>query len=261
MNDNKSAARAHPPWKEVREMEIRGTGVLVTGASRGLGRELARVLSREGARVVMVARGEDALEAAARAIQAEGGEAHAIAADVGDKDAVLSIAGRAQALVGSIDLVVHNASILGPLPMPLLLDTACEDFGAVLEANLLGPFRLTKALASGMALRKRGLVVHVTSDAAVEGYPRWGAYGVSKAALEQLGRVWATELQGRVRFLNIDPGEMDTKMHADAMPEADRATLARPLDVAERIVAIVRAADSLSSGARVTASGSSEAAR
>ena len=88
-----------------------------------------------------------------------------------------------------------------------------------------------------MALRGRGLVVHVTSDAGTTPYPRWGAYGVSKAALDHLGRIWDAELgELGVRFLTVDPGEMDTAMHAEAMPEADRSLLARPAEVARRIV-------------------------
>jgi NAD(P)-dependent dehydrogenase (short-subunit alcohol dehydrogenase family) len=234
-------------------MDIRGKGALVTGASRGLGRELARVLAREGARVAMVGRDEKAIVAAAHAIRAEGGDAHAIAADVGDKRRAFPIAGMAQAMVGPIDLLIHNASTLGPLPMPLLLDTACEDFEAVLDVNLLGPFRLTKAIAGGMALRGEGLIVHISSDAATSPYAGWGAYGVSKAALDHLSRIWAAELEGLVRFLSIDPGEMDTKMHADAMPEADRATLLRPGIVAERILRIVRDSSSIASGTRIAA--------
>ena len=234
-------------------MNVKGRGALVTGASRGLGREIARVLAREGARVVMVARDEAAIEEAARRIRAEGGETHALAGDVADKDATYRIAGHAQAVAGPIDLVVHNASTLGPLPMPLLLDTACEDLGRVLEVNLIGPFRLTKALAGAMALRGDGLVIHVSSDAAVNGYPNWGAYGVSKAALDQLARVWANELAGRVRFFSVDPGEMDTEMHAQAMPDADRAALARPAHIAERIARMIGDAEAIESGARLEA--------
>src|SRR5262245_12307844 len=143
-------------------MKVKGRGALITGAGRGLGAELARVLAREGARVVMVARDEAAIEALARRIRAEGFEAHAMAADVADKEATYRIAGQAQAMAGPIDLVVHNASTLGPLPMPALLDIACEDLASVLETNLVGPFRLTKALAGAMALRGGGLVVHVS---------------------------------------------------------------------------------------------------
>jgi len=120
--------------------------------------------------------------------------------------------------------------------------------------NLLGPFRLTKALAGPMVLARRGTVVLISSDAAVESYPRWGAYGVSKAALDHLGRIWAAELaETGVRFVTIDPGEMDTRMHADAMPEADRTTLAAPMDVAARVVDIIAAPGVVASGARVVA--------
>ncbi len=234
-------------------MDLRGTGTLITGASRGLGAALARRLAARGARLALVARDAAPLARLVEEIRAGGGEAHAIAADVGAKEAVYPLAGAASALIGPLGLVVHNASALGPLPMPPLLDTACEDLERVLAVNLVGPFRLTKALAGGMALRGRGLFVFLSSDAATNAYPNWGAYGVSKAALDQLARVWAAELEGTgVRTLVVDPGEMDTKMHADALPEADPATLARPDAVAARLVALIED-ESLPSGARVEA--------
>jgi NAD(P)-dependent dehydrogenase (short-subunit alcohol dehydrogenase family) len=157
--------------------------------------------------------------------------------------------------VGSIDVLVHNASTLGPTPLPLLLDTACEDLSQVLEVNLVGPFRLTKAVAGAMAMRGDGVVVNVTSDAAVSAYPRWGSYSVSKVALEHLGRIWAAELEGTgVRFFNVDPGEMDTKMHRDAIPDADPATLLRPETVAARLVTLLERAETVPSGSRLEAS-------
>jgi NAD(P)-dependent dehydrogenase (short-subunit alcohol dehydrogenase family) len=210
--------------------------VLITGASRGLGRALFQQFARAGARVVGVARDQAAIEAVAGELTAQGLVAYGLAADLGAQSDIYPIAGAAAALVGPIDILVHNASSLGPTPLPLLLDTACEDFARVLEVNLLGPFRLSKALVGNMLLRGRGLVVHVSSDAATNAYPRWGAYGVSKAALDHLSRIWAAELaESGVRFISIDPGEMDTAMHAAAIPDADPATLARPEDVAARI--------------------------
>src|SRR5205085_6984536 len=208
-------------------MELRGRGALITGASKGLGAALAGELARAGARVALVARGGTELERAAARIRASGGDAHALPADMADKRAIYAIAGAAAAVVGPIDVLVHNASTLGPTPLRLLLDTECEDLAAVMETNLIGPFRLTRVIAGAMALRGSGVVVHVSSDAAVAAYPRWGAYGVSKAALDHLNRLWAAELLPTgVRFLSVDPGEMDTEMHAAAMPEADRGALA-----------------------------------
>ena len=223
---------------------------MITGASKGLGAALAAEMARLGARVALVARGAAELEAVAARIRAQGGEAHALPADVGDKRAIHAIAGAAAAVAGPIDVLIHNASTLGPIPLRLLLDTECEDLAAVLETNLIGPFRLTRVIAGAMALRGSGLVVHVSSDAAVAAYPRWGAYGVSKAALDHLNRSWAVEVP-EVRFFSVDPGEMDTDMHAAAVPEANRATLARPQDVARRIARMIVDSDRIESGSRV----------
>ena len=233
-------------------MRMRGRAAMVTGGSRGLGAALGRALAAEGARVALVARGGIDLERTVREIRSTGGEAHALIGDVGDKDQVHFLAGAAAALVGPVDLLVHNASTLGHTPLRLLLDTDCEDLERVLAVNLVGPFRLTKVVAGSMALRGEGLVVHVTSDAGVNAYPRWGAYGVSKAALDHLGRIWAAELEATgVRFLTVDPGEMDTRMHAEAMPEADPRGLADPAAVAERIVAMIRSSETIANGARL----------
>jgi NAD(P)-dependent dehydrogenase (short-subunit alcohol dehydrogenase family) len=232
---------------------LEAKAALVTGGSRGLGRALGAAFARAGARVALVARDAGPLAEAVAAIRAAGGDAHAIVADVADRDAAHAIAGQAAARVGSVDVLVNNASTLGPVPLRLLLDTDCEDLERALAVNLVGPFRLTKAIAGPMVLRGGGTVVNVTSDAATEAYEGWGAYGASKAALEQLGRIWAVELAGTgVRVINVDPGEMDTRMHAEAMPDADPSTLADPARVAERIVALLRAGD-LTSGARVAA--------
>ena len=235
-------------------MELSGKSVLITGASRGLGSALAAELARRGARVVAVARGAEALEATVARIRNAGGEAHALVADQGEREAVYPLVGAATALVGPIDVLVLNASTLGPVPLRELVETECEDFGRVLEVNLLGPFRLAKAVLGSMLVRGGGLVVGISSDAGVNAYPGWGAYGVSKAALDHLLRTWAAELSGSgVRFLSLDPGEMDTRMHAEAMPEADRASLARPADVAFRIANLLESANPPPSGSRLEA--------
>ncbi len=203
----------------------------------------------------MVARTAAPLHDAVCTIRARGGDAHAIVADVADKDAIHRIAGQAHGLIGELAIAIHNASTLGPTPLRLLLDTACEDLAAVLETNLVGPFRLTKLLAGAMALRGAGVIVHVSSDAAVEAYPRWGAYGISKAAQDHMVRVLAAELAGTgVRLVAVDPGEMDTVMHRDAMPDGgSRPTLARPATVAARIIQRIEDASRAPSGARLVA--------
>src|SRR4051812_34968924 len=234
-------------------MDLAGKAALVTGAGRGLGAALSRELGRRGATVVLVARRQDDIDTVAREIREQGGTAHALAADISDKNAIYPLAGTAAALAGPLDILVHNASTLGPTPLRLLLDTTCEDLAEVLETNLVGPFRLTKILAGSMALRGGGTVVHVSSDAAVSAYPRWGAYSVSKAASDHLARVLAAELATfGVRIFSVDPGEMDTDMHALAMPDAERAELASPAAVARRVAEML-AADSIAHGARLEA--------
>lgn len=207
---------------------------LITGASQGLGRALMQELTRRGLRVVGVARGAEALEAVVAEVRAAGGEAHGIVEDVARTEAAARIAGEASALVGPIDVVIHNAASLGPVPLRPLSELDDGAFDAVVQVNLAGPFRLTRLLVGGMALRGEGAVVFISSDAAVEAYPTWGVYGATKAAADQLARIWAAELPS-LRFLSFDPGEMNTAMHAAAMPEADPDTLQSPADVARRL--------------------------
>ena len=234
-------------------MQIHGTNAIVTGASRGLGAALARRLAAAGARVALVARASPDLSEVVADIQRQGGTAVALPADVADKRATYAVAGAAAELLGPIDLLVHNASSLGPTPLRLLFDTECEDLEQVLAVNLVGPFRLTRALAGSMALRERGTILLVSSDAAVTPYARWGAYSASKAGFDQLGRVLAEELRPfGVRVLSVDPGEMDTAMHRLAMPEADPAELASPDAVARTILQRL-VADDLTSGSRFEA--------
>ena len=235
-------------------MDIRNSTALITGGSRGLGLALGRVLARSGATVVLVARHQAELDQAVARIGAEGGSAFGIVADVGDKKAIHSITGQAAALAGPIDILILNASTLGPVPLRLLLDTECEDLEQVLQVNLVGAFRLAKVVVGSMALRGGGLVIGISSDAAVHGYAGWGAYGVSKAALDHLVRVFASEMgETGVHFLSIDPGEMNTLMHADAMPDADPAALASPDDIAARIFEIICSSDRFENGTRMEA--------
>jgi NAD(P)-dependent dehydrogenase (short-subunit alcohol dehydrogenase family) len=134
------------------------------------------------------------------------------------------------------------------VPLALLADTECEDFERALATNVLGPFRLTKALLGLLAASAReskepslrAVVVHVTSDAAVTPYAGWGAYGASKAAFAHMGRIWHEELAPHgIAVIDVDPGDMDTPMHAAAIPDADPATLKRPRDAARELLALI----------------------
>lgn len=227
---------------------------IVTGASRGLGAALADTLAATGTRVLLVARSPEDLSETIGLLQARHGmdRVHGFSADIADKHQTYGIAAAAEDLIGPVDLLIHNASTLGPLPLRPLWDLDCEDLASVLETNLIGPFRLTKIVAGAMALRGRGTILHISSDAAVSAYPGWGAYGVSKAAVDHLVRSFAADFGqagGQPRFLSVDPGEMDTRMHADAVPDADRSTLAAPSTVALRILRWLSTAPSTGSRA------------
>jgi NAD(P)-dependent dehydrogenase (short-subunit alcohol dehydrogenase family) len=236
-------------------MDIRNIGALITGGSRGLGAALAHQLAQQGARIALVARGGAELSQTVEAIRRAGGDAHAIDADVGDKHAAHAVAAAAAAVVGPVSLLVNNASTLGHVPLRPLLDTDCEAFESALEVNVVGPLRLTKLVLPSMVLRGEGLVLNITSDASVGAYPGWGAYGATKAALEAMSRIWGAELEGTgVRVISVDPGEMNTRMHADAIPDADPALLLDPGVVALHIARLIRDGGALPNGARVLAS-------
>ena len=216
-----------------------GQAALITGASRGLGRALALSFAREGAVLALCGRRIAPLEEVAE-VCAAGVRAVVISADLGVARDVERVAATALDHLGAVDILVNNASDLGTVPLAHLTDASSEALQRALDVNVLGPFRLTRAVIGGMLLRGRGLVVNITSDAAVEGYPGWGVYGASKAALEGLTRSWAAELEGSgVRVIAVDPGDMDTDMHRAANPDADPATLRRPGDVAESILRLV----------------------
>jgi NAD(P)-dependent dehydrogenase (short-subunit alcohol dehydrogenase family) len=219
---------------------LTGTTVMITGASRGLGRSLALVAAREGASLALCARGGEALEAVAETCRQQGGQVIAVLADLSDARDVERFAATALERFGGVDVLVNNAAILGPLPMPQLTDAPSSALEDVLRANVLGPLRLTQAVIGGMLLRNRGLVINISTDAALIGFAGLGLYSASKAALDAVTRSWAAELQHTsVRVISVDPGDMNTVMHLDADPEADPADLLNPDDVAERMLALL----------------------
>jgi NAD(P)-dependent dehydrogenase (short-subunit alcohol dehydrogenase family) len=224
------------------DIDLRGLRVAVTGGTSGLGLALVRVLAARGARVAFVARSAENVGRVARETGACG-----IVGDVGRKEDIHPIALEISWNLGGLDVVVNNASSLGPTPLGLLADTESEELQQALATNVVGPFRLTQALFGALAQSARegrgAVVINISSDAAVNPYPGWGAYGASKAALRHMTLIWAEEARGEgVTFLSLDPGDMDTPLHALAVPDADPATLKRPDDAANEIVASLLAA-------------------
>lgn len=189
---------------------------LITGASRGLGLALARRLARDGWNLIVDARGAEALEAA-RAELGELTQITAIPGDVTDEEHRRALA-KAAREAGGLDALVNNASTLGPSPQPGLLDYPLDALEEVYRTNVVAPFALVQAVHH--QLKDRARIVNVTSDAAVEPYEGWGGYGPSKAALEHLSAILATENQS-LRVYRADPGDMRTQMHQEAFPGED----------------------------------------
>jgi len=234
---------------------LSGLRVLVTGGTSGLGLALVRELVTSGARVAFVARGGERVERLTRELAGT----HGIVGDVSGKTDIHQIALQALGELGGLDILVNNASDLGPTPLALLGDTDCEDLERALATNLVGPFRLTKALLGALSASARdgrgAVILNVSSDAAINAYPTWGAYSASKAGLHHLSRIWDAELASEgIRVLSVDPGDMDTPMHALAVPDADPSTLKQP-DVAahellEQIVAALPKSTTSARGAQ-----------
>ncbi|MDP9863571.1 MULTISPECIES: SDR family oxidoreductase [Streptosporangium] len=193
---------------------------LITGASRGLGLALARSLASDGWRLILTARGADALKPVADELGAL-----ALAGDVADPAHRDRLAHAVQDH-GGLDLLVNNASGLGAVPLPPLAGYPLDVLEDLFRANVLAPLALVQASLPWLRER-RGAIVNISSDAAVEAYEGWGGYGATKAALEQLSKVLAVEEQ-RVAVWWVDPGEMNTAMLADAIGAGDAAAAPAP---------------------------------
>jgi NAD(P)-dependent dehydrogenase (short-subunit alcohol dehydrogenase family) len=206
---------------------------IVTGASRGLGRALSQALARDGWRVVIDARHAEDLERAAAGLRRES-DVLALAGDVTDpahRAALVEAAGE------RLDLLVNNASHLGPSPQPALADYPLADLEAVYAVDVLAPLALTQLALP--RLREGGCVLNVTSDAAVEPYPGWGGYGSAKAALEQLTAILGAEHPG-LRVYAVDPGDMRTAMHQAAFPGEDISDRPEPETAVPGLLELIR---------------------
>jgi NAD(P)-dependent dehydrogenase (short-subunit alcohol dehydrogenase family) len=224
-----------------------GTVALITGASRGLGLALARLLADRGASLALTARGAEALERAAAALHART-DVLALAGDVADPTHAERLVDAALDRFGHVDVLVNNASSVGPSPMPALEDYPLDALERVFRVNAIAPLRLIQRVLPGMRARG-GVILNVTSDAAVNAYPGWGGYGAAKAALEHLSRTLAAEVGtgdggdggkvAGVRVYVVDPGDMDTQMHREAEPGVDLSHLPGPDAVAPALLHLV----------------------
>lgn len=267
---------------------LQGKYALITGASRGLGAQLAIDFAREGAAgIAIVARREEALNAVCARIQevafktsktsvvvvtadlTQPGEIERVTNEVRDtllrntlRDRIQEVAPKTRVLTitadltrpediervvattlnefnGRLDVLVNNASTIGPTPMPYLLDYPLENFHNVINTNLIAPFLLIKKVLPAM-IEHGGSIINVTSDAGITGYPSWGAYGISKFGIEGMSQTWAAELEGSgVRVNWVDPGDMNTAMHRAAEPDEDPTQWADPVDVTEVFIYLV----------------------
>jgi NAD(P)-dependent dehydrogenase (short-subunit alcohol dehydrogenase family) len=214
---------------------------LITGGSRGFGLALAASLVEGGWSVVIDGRDRSVLDEAVRTLQALPGDGavRGIAGDVADAGHRTALVGAVTEL-GRLDLLVNNASVLGPSPQPSLADYPLDEFQQVLAVNVIAPLALVQATLP--LLREHdGTVVDITSDAGVEGYAGWGGYGASKAALEQLSNVLAAE-EPRVRVYWFDPGDMRTAMHQAAFPGEDISDRPLPETVVPALRRLLREA-------------------
>jgi NAD(P)-dependent dehydrogenase (short-subunit alcohol dehydrogenase family) len=216
--------------------DFRGLKVAITGGTSGLGLALVREFLERGAQVAFVARGREGVERVAKSHPGTLG----IVGDVSNKNDIYPIAMQIVGRLGGLDVLINNASDLGPVPLVPLADTECEDLERAFATNVLGPFRLTKALLGALAASARegrgAVVLNVSSDAATTPYPGWGAYGASKAALRHMSRIWNEEFASQgIAFLSLDPGDMDTPLHALAVPDADRSRLKPPETAAREL--------------------------
>jgi NAD(P)-dependent dehydrogenase (short-subunit alcohol dehydrogenase family) len=219
---------------------LQGKYALITGASQGLGLQMAIAFAREGAAgVAIVARGVELLKTAHDLVQSAAPDTKvlAIVADVSQAaDIERVVATTLNEFQGQLNILVNNASTIGPSPMPYLLDYPLEDFRSVLDTNLVAPFLLIKKTLSAM-IDRGGSIINVTSDAGVVGYPGWGAYGISKFGIEGLSQTWAAELEDTpVRVNWVDPGNMNTAMHRAAEPDADPTEWADPTTITDLFV-------------------------
>ena len=211
---------------------------VITGASQGLGLALAKALGAEGWSLVIDARNAERLEQAKQEIAKDasvGTQVVTLPGDISDPVHRAALADHARAL-GPVQLIVNNASTLGASPLPTLDRVTDDVLHRVFDVNVIAPLALVRSLAGDLG--PDATIIDITSDAAVEPYPAWGAYGASKAALEHASRILAAE-QPEWRVLVVDPGDMRTEMHQDAFPGEDISDRPPPADSVPGLMALI----------------------
>ncbi|WP_181347642.1 SDR family oxidoreductase [Thalassobacillus sp. CUG 92003] len=204
--------------------------IMITGASKGLGKALALGFAEQGANLAICARGKDRLLEVKDQAEQLGAAVVAVEADISVRSDVERFVSIAEHTFDRVDVLINNASMFGPGP-ELLLDYPADEFSEVLRVNVENPFLMAQRVLPGMVTRQQGSIINLTSEAGHTGYAEWGAYGVSKFALEGLTEIWADEVyQHGVRINMVDPGEMDTEMHDIAIPDCDYP-LAKPDEI------------------------------
>jgi NAD(P)-dependent dehydrogenase (short-subunit alcohol dehydrogenase family) len=236
---------------------LKGKYILITGASQGLGRQLAIDFAREGTKGISItARKVEALREVRERILEIAPEVRVVltVSDLSQQEEIERVVATTLAeFDGQLDVLVNNASTLGPTPMPYLLDYPLEDFRNVLSVNLIAPYLFIKKVLPAM-IERGGSIINVTSDAGRVGYAGWGAYGVSKFGIEGMSQTWASELEGTgVRVNWVDPGSMNTEMHRMAEPDEDPAQWASPAAVTDVFIYLASGESSNVTGQRFRA--------
>jgi NAD(P)-dependent dehydrogenase (short-subunit alcohol dehydrogenase family) len=217
------------------QKKLASKSALVTGGSRGIGKAIAAAYARAGARVLICARNESENERAVEEIRCDGGEIYGVTGDIGDPNDARRIVDAALERFGCVDVLVNNASLLGPR-VPIA-EYPFSSWREVMRVNVDGVFLITREVLQSMIPRRQGSIINVISGVGRVGKARWGAYSASKFAVEGFTQTLADELKDSgIRVNSLNPGPTRTTMRAAAYPDEDPLTLPRPQEIMKAFV-------------------------